>query len=158
MEQKADAPQAPAKSRKSLLIIVAVLVLAGAGGGGWYFLHAQKEKGTADAAKQAPPQYFPLNPAFVVNLADENDRHYLQVDVELMSRDPAAGDIVNRNAPLIRNRLLMLFSQKQSAELRTRADKEKLQSEALEETRKVLLAETGQPGVDALYFTSFVTQ
>jgi flagellar FliL protein len=60
--------------------------------------------------------------------------------------------------PRIRNNLLMLFSAQRCADVRDRAGREKLQAAALKEVQDVLQAETGKPGVEALYFTSFVTQ
>jgi flagellar FliL protein len=42
--------------------------------------------------------------------------------------------------------------------LNTREGKEKLREETLEEVQKVLLEETGEPGVDNVFFTSFVMQ
>jgi flagellar FliL protein len=52
----------------------------------------------------------------------------------------------------------MLFSQESADGLLTRQGKEKLQAASLAEVKKLLVAETGKPGVDALMFTSFVVQ
>jgi flagellar FliL protein len=60
--------------------------------------------------------------------------------------------------PRIRNDLLMLFSQQTVTGLSTLAGKQALEKAALASVQKVMTQETGKPGVDALYFTSFVMQ
>lgn len=163
MEQ--SVPEAPAvkKSSKTMLIIAFVVLVAGAAGGTWYFMRpavvVDKEKSAeaVPAAKQ-PAQYFALTPSFVVNLADTYGNRYLQVDINLMGRQSDFSDAISHHVPLLRHRLLMLFGQKQSTQLRSSEDKEKVQAEALEEVRTLLVQETGKPMVEALYFTSFVMQ
>ncbi|MGY6519234.1 MAG: flagellar basal body-associated FliL family protein [Lysobacteraceae bacterium] len=105
-----------------------------------------------------PPQYHRLTPAFTVNLADPGGMRYMQADVELMTRDPAVLAALENHQPLIRNRLLLLFGEQFVDDLRTRADRERLQDAALAEVAQVL-ADAGVDGaVEAVYFTSFVTQ
>jgi flagellar protein FliL len=151
---------------KSLLIplFVAVIVAAGVGGGAaWFFTRAATQATEAgEPAREAvrgPAQYLALEPVFVVNLADEKEIRYLQLEIQIMTRDPRLADDLKTHMPMIRNRLLLLFSQQRSTELRTREAKERLQEEALEEVRAVLKSEAGRDGgIEALLFTSFVTQ
>jgi len=156
----APAPEAPKKkSRKLLWIVLAVVLLGGGGGGAFWFLHGQGDAHAADkVAEQAPPQYLPLEPAFVVNLADTDAVRYLQADVQLMTRDPATATAVTLHAPSIRNRLLLLFGQQSSQQLNGRSGKERLQQQALSEVRAVLKTQGAPDKVDALLFTSLVTQ
>ena len=154
-----------AKPRSPILItaLVAVLAAAAAGGGVWFFTQSKHEEKTAQAPKKsatpAPAQYFALDPAFVVNLNGSIDGpRYLQVEVQLMTRDPLALQALQTHAPAIRAKLLMLFSQVEPAQIADRAGKEKLQAAALVEVQKLMKAETGKNSVDELLFTSFVTQ
>jgi flagellar FliL protein len=62
------------------------------------------------------------------------------------------------NDPVIRNALVILFSSQTIAELGNTAGKQKLQAQALTAVRKIVADKIGKPGVDALYFTSFVMQ
>ncbi len=164
--KKAEAKEKKAGKPVMMIAIVAVVAAAAAGGGAWYFAnHGKSEK--AEAAKAAPPtsavpapaQYFAMEPPFVVNLNGPIDGpRYLQVEVQLMTRDPIALKNIEANAPAIRARLLMLFSQVQPAEIADRPGKEKLQAASLAEVQKLMQAETGSKGADELLFTSFVTQ
>lgn len=163
----ADAQATPAggKAKKKLLIIAAaaVLVLGAAGAGAWFLLNKPSAaSGGARAGQRAlpkPAQYFAMDPAFVVNLdgADDGPR-YLQLEVQLVTRDPEQLKQVQDNAPAIRARLLMLFSQVQAADIAQVAGRRKLQASALAEAQKLMTAETGRTCIDDLLFTSFVTQ
>lgn len=163
-KKSADKDKA-AKPRSPLLItaLVAVLAAGAAGGGAWYFAtssqHDTKTAKPATKAVPAPAQYFGLEPPFVVNLNSSFDGpRYLQVEVQLMTRDPAALEAIKLHAPAIRAKLLMLFSQVEPTQIADRAGKERLQADSLAEVQKLLKAETGTKGADELLFTSFVTQ
>ena len=166
-KSKTDKGDKP-KGGKSLLTIglVAVIAAGAAGGGAWYFAsHAGKDvKPDAPKAKSpgevpAPAQYFALEPPFVVNLVGETGgARYLQVEVQLMTRDPESLKAIELHAPAIRARLLMLFAQQDAASLMSREGKERLQNAALGEVKALLVAETGKPSAESLLFTSFVMQ
>jgi flagellar FliL protein len=159
------------KAGKPWLLIAAIAVIAAgaAGGGAWFFAShsgdakAEQHAAAKDDAKTgnvpAPAQYFALEPPFVVNLiGSAGGARYLQVEVQLMTRDPEAMKAIQLHAPAIRAKLLMLFAQQNAEGLITRAGKEKLQNDALTDVKKLLIAETGKPSVEALLFTSFVMQ
>jgi len=158
-----DTKDATATPRRSLLVtaLIALLAAGAAGGAVWYFTQGKVEAAVKSSApaKPAPAQYFALDPAFVVNLDSTFDGpRYLQVEVQLMTRDPEAVAALQTHAPAIRARLLMLFSQVQVEQIADRAGKEKLQAEALAEVHKLMSRETGKKSADELLFTSFVTQ
>ena len=158
-----DTKDATATPRRSLLVtaLIALLAAGAAGGAVWYFTQGKVEAAVKSSApaKPAPAQYFALDPAFVVNLDSTFDGpRYLQVEVQLMTRDPESVAALQTHAPAIRARLLMLFSQVQVEQIADRAGKEKLQAEALAEVHKLMSRETGKKSADELLFSSFVTQ
>jgi flagellar protein FliL len=148
------------KSRTGLWILLALVVL-GAGGGAWWW---QAQQAVAHAAnkphtpQRAPAQYYALEPAFVVNLVDTDAVRYLQADVQLVTRDAETRTAIQTHAPAIRNRLLLLFGQQSVAQLSQRSGKERLQAAALAEVRQVLKQEAAPDKVEAVIFTSLVTQ
>jgi flagellar protein FliL len=180
-ETAKPAADAPAKSGKGKLIAIilgVVVALGGGGGAAWFMLGKDAKAETAEddgkggkkgkksseedgedgeGAKQ-PAKYLSLDPAFVVNLAGPDADRYLQVQVELMTRDPLAADAIKLHTPAIRDRLLLLFGTKTAEELSAREGRESLRQLALAEVQKVMNEETGEDSVEALYFTSFVTQ
>lgn len=151
----------PAKKGRKLVLIVLAVVLLGAGVGGWWFWQARasgKDHGKVAQPAKLPAQYYALEPAFVVNLADTDAVRYLQADVQLMTRDPATRAALEAQAPALRNRLLLLFGQQTTQSLAQRRGKERLQEQALAEVRSVLRGEGAPDKVEAVYFTSLVTQ
>lgn len=167
-----QAPVTPApKASKLPWILVAVLLAALAGTGAWAWF-ARADAGPAPApgteaadgtrapsgGKRGPAIYFALDPAFVVNLADPDMVRYLQADVQLMTRDAATASAIELHAPAIRNRLLLMFGDQTVAALSQRSARERLQETGRDEVRAVLEAEGAPADVEALYFTSFVTQ
>ncbi len=111
---------------------------------------------------KGPPLYLPLDPPLVVSLEDKGTIRFLQVTVELLSRDEKVIADLKTNMPVIRNNLLMLMGSQSIASLTNREDKETLRQQSLTEVRKILAVNpTGEkpPGtVEDLYFTSFVVQ
>lgn len=107
---------------------------------------------------QKPAVYLPIDPAFVVNFASQGKARFLQVTVEVMTRDPAVPEKVKLHLPVIRNNLMLLFSNQTYDTVSTLEGKEALREEALTVVQEILESETGDPGVEAVYFTSFVMQ
>src|SRR5690606_36502677 len=110
------------------------------------------------ATARKPAIYFALEPSFVVNLIDNDAVRYLQADVQLMTRDEATAKALELHAPAVRNRLLLLFGQHSASQLAVRSAKERLQEKSRDEVRALLKSEGAPNRVDAVYFTSFVTQ
>jgi flagellar FliL protein len=160
-----DAPEGTPKKKKGkgkLLVIAAIVVLAAGGAGGWFMMKGGHGKSgaaaAAEAAKAKPAVYLQMDPAFVVNFQDENALRFLQVGVNVMSHDPEAIAAAKEADPEIRNALLMLFSAQDVKSLSDVKGKQKLQAAALAEIQRVLKEKIGRPGVDAVYFTSFIMQ
>lgn len=157
-----DAPATAGKRRSTLLLttLVAVIAAAAAGAGVWYYnQHSNAQRAQDQAHTPDPAHYFALDPAFVVNLPFNLDGpRYLQVEVQLMTRDALALEKIRANAPAIRARLLMFFSQTDPGQINDRAGLEALQNDALSEVQELMKSETGSNSAEALLFTSFVTQ
>lgn len=154
----AESSKAPSSTpHRLVLAIVALTALIGAGGAvAWYMSGAKAE---ARPDLPAPAQYLALPPPFIVNLEGTGaGPRYLQVEVQLVTRDPEAVAVLEHHAPGLRARLLMLFAQQTYEGLSTREGKEALQERALEEVQALMADETGQAQAEGLLFTSFVTQ
>lgn len=159
----ADADVAPPKSKKWLIIaIAAVVVLAGGGAGAWLLMsHGDAHGKKAEKAKEplAPPLYLALDPPFVVNFEGEQLVRFLQITVQVMTRDPTAVELLKANDPVVRNDLLLLFANQKYDVVATRAGKEKLRADALAAVRHVVDSGGGKPDhIEQVYFTSFVMQ
>jgi len=158
---------APTKSSRWPLMVMIVLLLALAGvSTAWYLSTTRHGDQTADIPSPpqpilpAPALYYALEPAFIVNLDPSgfDAPRYLQLEVQLMTRDPRVHAVLAEHDPAIRSRLLLLFGQQHIEDIADRAGKEALQEKALAEVRHLIQAETGSDAIEALLFTSFVTQ
>jgi len=109
-------------------------------------------------APKGPPQYLALEPPLVVSFEDREAIRFLQVTVEVMARDEQAIEAVTTHTPVIRNNLLMLMGGKTVSELTSREGKEALRQESLAEVQRILDETSEGPGIEDLYFTSFVVQ
>jgi flagellar protein FliL len=168
LEPAADVPLADgaAEPRKRPWLLIgiaaAVLVIAGAGGAGWLWLGHSKGEPKGDRAQPVPTGpaiYVALDPPFVTNFEAEQLVRFLQLSVQVMTRDQGTADLIKANDPVIRNDLLLLFSNQKYADISTREGKERLRAQALATVRKAVGANGGKPErVEALYFTSFVMQ
>jgi flagellar protein FliL len=182
---KQEVPETKRGMKKIIIIAAAaVVLLSGIGGGAWYFMNKSADADSGDSASRAknaaagkhgaksdkkdaaakkskpglPDVYLPLDPAFVVNFEDQGVVRFLQITVEVGAHDPLVLDAVKQSMPIIRNNLVMLFSDLNLASITSRQGKEKLRADALHEVQKVLQEQTGNPGIDNIYFTSFVMQ
>jgi flagellar FliL protein len=140
------APPAKGSKKKLIIIMAAALLVVLIGGGAAFFLlkkkpaeveedgsdgHAQTEAQEPGAKPKSkhdpkhPPVFVALDP-FTVNLADRDSERYAQIGVTLEIDDAKTGEDLKLYMPAIRNNILMVLSHKTSAQLLTRAGKEKL--------------------------------
>jgi len=177
VEQTAP-PEKPKGNLLKIIIIVlsSLLVIGGSVAATLYFagVFPVSEEGSSDeegSAKEGskskkeikkkdlgPAIYFTFESPFVVNFIDKNQIRYLQINVDVMSRNQDVIDSIGNHLPKIKNNFLVLFSDLDFEMITNAAGKQKLRDLALEELRKILKDETGNDEVEALYFTGFVMQ
>ncbi|MBS7663057.1 flagellar basal body-associated protein FliL [Pseudomonas lalucatii] len=172
---KKDAPQDSAgaeakpagKLKLIILIAVALLLAVGLSVGGTWFLLSKDAAGTevdAQAPAEAgvpdklPAIYEELAPAFVVNFDYKGRPRYMQVSVALMARDSAALEALKVHMPVLRNRLVMLFSSQDFEALTTPVGMEMLRQQATSSVQELAQKETGKLAVEQVLFTNLVLQ
>ena len=156
-----DEVAAPKKS-KLMLIIVILLVLILLGGGGfayWFFaIHSKAPQGASAAVQvqpEGPPTYTALEP-FTVNLKDPGVA--LQTAITLKVSDEKVDAKIKERMPEVRDQILLLLANQQSANLMTTAGKESLGSQIALAVNRILGAKTPNAGVSKVLFTSFIIQ
>lgn len=148
-----------------LVIVLCSILAAGAAGGGVYFMTMKKSGDEEHAAAEAAPAvklpaiYSKFDPPFVVNFQNKGMTRFLQVSIEVMTRDPATAELIKQHDPKLRNDLLMLLGGQTFETLSSREGKEQLRTQSLKAVADVIAAEGGKAeNVEQLYFTSFVMQ
>ena len=149
-------------SKKKLIVILAAVVVLCGGGAGAFFMMKGGDKAKPEAVHEEvklAAVYVPLDPPFTVNFESVSNARFLQIAVQLMTRDPKAVEEVKVHMPAIRNDLLLLFGQQTAVGLSNLEGKEKLRAEALETVRTTLGHEGIKPEtIEGLYFTTLVMQ
>lgn len=178
---KKQAPPTPAaeggekaggKGKLKLIILVVVILLLAIGGSvGATLFFLGKDKGgaqekpaeeasseSAAAPVKQPAIYEAIAPAFIANYKFQGRQRYMQVSVALMARNQAELDALKVHMPLIRNRLVMLFSGQDFSALMTPVGKELLRSQATAVVQELAQKEIGKPVVEQVLFTNIVLQ
>ncbi|MBT8766429.1 flagellar basal body-associated protein FliL [Metapseudomonas boanensis] len=165
----AAAASAGDKSRLKLILLIAVALLLAVSlsvGATWFFLSRgdrQAESATDEVAEAAAPGkqpaiYEDLAPAFVVNFSQNGRQRYMQVSLSLLARDQAQLDALKVHMPLLRNKLVMLFSSQSFDTLVTPVGKEMLRQQATATVQELAKKEIGELVVEQVLFTNFVLQ
>ncbi|MEO0617156.1 MAG: flagellar basal body-associated FliL family protein [Pseudomonadota bacterium] len=123
-------------------------------------------EGEADVEAEAAAEpkgkdaiYQGIHPPLLINFVDERGKgRFLQISLELLTRDEAVVEAIKAHAPVIRNNLILLYGDVQYGDVSTRDGKAKMLEMALEEINKILTEQTGKAGVEAVYFTNLVVQ
>ncbi|NOX09890.1 MAG: hypothetical protein GXP22_10485 [Gammaproteobacteria bacterium] len=118
----------------------------------------KKKKSAKEKKPKVPQVYFSLKPAFVVNFGETSSVRFLQLTIQVSTRQPDSIELMKEHMPAIRNNILLLLSDQVPAVLNSRAGKLELRKNVLKEIRQVLKEQTGESYVENVYFTSFVMQ
>ena len=148
---------------KFVLIGLVVALLLVTAGGTWFFLKGSATDVDTPAAKEVSkvlpkPQIMSLNPSFVVNLLNERGTRFLQVDIEVMSREDGVMSRVDDYQVIIRHELIMMFSSLTKDQINSIEGRKQIQQRVVDTINAVLEKETGKGGVEEVYFTKFVMQ
>ena len=167
-EDTATEEVAEPKGGMTKMIVFAVVGLALLGGGvfaGMMFLGGDDQADAEAVAEEAEPAkgpaiYQSLHPPLVVNFRNETgDAHFMQITMEVMSRDQGVINALREHIPVIRNGLILLYGQSVYEEVTTREGKEQMLADGLAEIQRIMSEETGDgSGVEAVYFTALVIQ
>lgn len=154
--------------KKIILIAVAALILVAAAIGGTLLVVGGGNNTAENSAESNPievakvvkgvPTYVDLKPPFTVNLNPDDPVGFLQISLQALTYNDDVADDLVKHKPLIRNNLVVLFSEQRSAELRAPEGKARLQKSVLEAVQAVIDKYGSGGEVDNVFFTSFVMQ
>ena len=147
-ELELDVNQSKGSKTTTILLVVLILLVLVIGGLGTWFLLGNKESGSdpksSDSAEVTeevvlePLTYLTLVPEFVVNFGPGSSVKYLQVDIQIATRDESSLKIVSDYRPVIRNDILVLLSGLTFNELKERAGKEILRQNILNTINRII--------------------
>ncbi|MEM1261501.1 MAG: flagellar basal body-associated FliL family protein [Pseudomonadota bacterium] len=168
-EDAATEEKSGGKNKMMLFGIIGVVVAAGGAFGGPMIMNminppaeetvAATDEVPAASEPGAPAFYYPILPPLTSNFSDEQGRRrFIQVGLEVRTQEQRFIDAVKEHNAVIRNALLLAYSDLEYDVVITREGKEDLRQTTLDEIRDVMTANVGEPGIDDVYFTQFVIQ
>ncbi len=145
-------------SRRNIVIAAASAVIV-IGAAAWFLMDGGDVAAPDDPpARSAVPLYQNLG-TIVVNLVNSDEEtHYMQLDVSLMTRSTKCAKALEFYVPIFRNALLELFSRQDYQSMLLPAEREQLRSDARDTVLKVAAKKMKQPHVEDVLFTSLVIQ
>lgn len=165
-EEQATDEQSAGGKKKLIILAVLLVVLAVAG----YFAAPYVFGTDADSSEaveevvEAPDTdkaaiFTSLHPPLVVNFRDAYDEnHFMQITLEVMAREQSVIDEVKNFSAVIRNSLILMYGNVDYDFITQREGKEKMLADALAEIQIIIERETGEVGVEAVFFTSLIIQ
>ncbi|MBI3147755.1 MAG: flagellar basal body-associated protein FliL [Betaproteobacteria bacterium] len=155
-EEAAEAAP-PKKGKGKLIIIVVVLVLLAGGGAAWFFMAGNGDPKEKKVAAPKPPVYFPIE-QFTVNLQPEGEEQYLQVAMTLKVADSKVTEHLKLHDPELRNRFLMILTNKAPSQLNNVEGKRQLANELVQAARRPFVEGQAEQDVLDVHFTAFIIQ
>lgn len=161
-ETQADIDVSEGNGRKKWLIIGGiVLILIIAGVSAMMLSGRDNSEAKIQTTEQSDPIYHAIEQPLVVNFSRQSDEEvrYLQVQVEVMSRNENAIKAFQQHQPAIVHELLRLFYSQNYDDLTSREGTAALKSAAADTINNVLSREEKlADGIDRVLFPSFVMQ
>lgn len=165
-EAKAEEAESDEKAgsgkKKIILLVVGALALVGAAVGGTIFVMGGSDDAEVAEEVEEPPKdpiYIPLDPTFVVNYKDQDAKNrFLKAELNIMTFEAEVQEAVTQHMPLIRGSLVSLFNKQVFEDLILQEGREAFRADALATLQGVMQTHIGRPGIEQLYFTTFVTQ
>jgi len=140
------------RSRGRWIVVVAVLGIVLAGAGVWYAM-SRGNDASAHANPAAEVHATLHLETFVLNLADEDQRAYLRVGIDLgLAQEPKHGEAVP--TAQLRDTILGVLADAKVEDLLTAAGKAKLKEQLLH----ALQDRAPELGIEEVYFTEFLIQ
>ena len=142
-------------------IMVAGIDGATGGDPGGLFGEAAEDAEAEEAEEEEEPEeladaiFLSLRPDFTVNFSDGAKERYLMAALDVMARNKAVIDEVEKNMPVVRYQVLRVFG-RQNKSILDESGKDQLVEDILAAIQEVVKSPEGK--VEAVYFTSFVIQ
>lgn len=157
-----------------IAVVVLLLLLIGGGAAAFFLLGGEDEPIEGEEGEVVeevveeeeevveelpiPAQYIALDPEFVISFQTGSRQRFLQVSIEVMTRQQSIVDAMQLHAPMVRNEIIRIISEEQFDVLRTPDGRKALRMKLLEEVTAIMKREALNEGVEAVLFTNYVMQ
>jgi flagellar FliL protein len=105
-----------------------------------------------------PAIYESMDSPIVANFTHQGRERYLQLVAQFMTRSDEAVLSIRTHMPVIVDHIYRLLATYDFEVIQSLEGRERLRSEVLMKAQEVLEANTGLPGIEEVYFTTYVFQ
>ena len=161
-EDQVENEEGGGKKNIILFGVVLLVAIASSVGGTLFFLGGdtaapeQVEVEVSDTPVEAV--YHNMRPPFIINYLTGSKPRYLQAEVSIMSRNPAAIETVIAHMPLIRSEIVSFLTDQNFLELQTQEGKEAVRAGIVDLINQALAEREVTPGIESALLTNFVLQ
>ncbi|MCG6202119.1 flagellar basal body-associated FliL family protein [Psychromonas antarctica] len=104
-------------------------------------------------------QYFLLEPDIITNYIKPGKRiGFIRVTVELMVKTKGNYTLLEKNEPLIRDKIITVFGEQNEEIVKSVTERDSIRQRCLKEINDLLYAQTGKNPVEDLLFTKYLYQ
>jgi len=130
------------------------LTMSGFGMGGGAEHEAGQEQGGGEKTQAI---YIPFE-KFTVNFGGREASHFMQVEMQAMTHDSSIQEVIEKNMPVIRNRIILILSSQTLDSVTSLEGKDNLREQILLAVQEILQKQVNKTGIEEIYFTNFVMQ
>lgn len=166
-QQEDGGKKASSNLKKYIMLGVIGLVIIGASVGGTIAVLSMMKEEPVEVVEEEgepvpelpkPAIYYPLKPAYVVNIEGRGKRRFLKLDLTVMTRDDDVIAAIEMHRASIDNTVNLIAGGQVFSDIQTAEGKEFLRLQLLQELQAVFQQELGKPGLENVLFTNFVVQ
>jgi len=115
-----------------------------------------KDDDEEEPQEKVPVAYVKLPPSFITNV--QQGAQYIRCDIQLLTKTADNVPDIELHAPALRHELLLLLSDQNGKELKSKNGQEKLRKTALKAVQGVLDKLAGKDLISDLFFTYYIVE
>lgn len=154
----------PGGKKKLIIILLIALVAVGAAAGvTWFLLTGDSEEVVAEQTESAEPgkgpaEYYKFREPLVVTFSVGKKQRFLQAHITLLTRQEGVYSGLELHLPVLQNRLLNAFGEKDFMAIQTHEGRIGMQEEAKQIVNEVLTEQGVTGEIEQVLFTNLVMQ
>ena len=163
-QESAEEGESKGGKKKIILILMIALVAIGTGAGvTWFLLGGDTGEEIAEGAEPAAPvkgpaEYYKFREPLIVTFNTGKKQRFLQAHITLLTRQEGVYSGLELHLPVLQNRLLNAFGEKDFMDIQTHEGRVSMQEDAKQIVNEVLTEQGVTGEIEKVLFTNLVMQ
>jgi len=151
------------KKKLFIILLIALVALGAAAGVTWFLLTGDSEEALAEQSASAEPvkgpaEYYKFREPLIVTFNVGRKQRFLQAHITLLTRQDGVYSGLELHLPVLQNRLLNAFGEKDFMAIQTHEGRIGMQEEARQIVNEVLTEQGVSGEIEQVLFTNLVMQ